>query len=62
MTTVFAIPFIILWLVICWKHIDKLGAGLIGMHEDRYGMWNLDVMIQSWLAVGSLFLFIWLVF
>lgn len=53
---------IILWFVICWKWIDQLGAGLLGMHPDRYGMWNLDVMIQSWLAVGSLFLFIWLVF
>jgi|ETNmetMinimDraft_4_1059912.scaffolds.fasta_scaffold64640_1 hypothetical protein len=57
----FTIIFIV-WLVFCWKHIDRLGAGLIGMHKDRYGMFNVDVMIEAWLAVGLLFLFIWWLF
>jgi len=57
----FFVILIIVWLFFSWKWIDQLGAGLLGMHESRYGMWNLDIMIQSWLAVGGLFLFIWLV-
>tara|TARA_B110000444_G_C18828812_1_gene591915 strand:+ start:1585 stop:1782 length:198 start_codon:yes stop_codon:yes gene_type:complete len=44
------------------KNIDKLGAGLVGIHPQRSGMFNGDVMFQSWLAVGGIFLFLRLFF
>jgi len=53
---------IILWIAICWKHFDILALGLLGYSDPRYGFFNLDVMIPSWIAVGGLFLFIEWVF
>ena len=29
-------------LALVWGDIGKLGAGLVGIHEDRSGMFNLD--------------------
>jgi len=48
-------------LALVWGDIGKLGAGLVGIHESRSGMFNLDIMVQAWISVGLLFLFIeWL--
>jgi hypothetical protein len=58
----FWLVFIIGWMFFMWPHLDRLGLGLVGVHESREGWFNLDIMIVSWITVGLLFLAIEMIF